>query len=94
MVTVQVGPVLALHAPPQPLKPLKPLPLAGVAVRVTVAPLNKEVEQTPEVVPAALAQLRLPSSALKVPEPLPMALRRSPKVPKNCPLRTRRTWRP
>ncbi|MBV5332710.1 hypothetical protein JZU54_03915, partial [bacterium] len=51
ILTVQVGPALALHAP---LQPVNLLPLVGVAVSVTVAPVNSEFEQTPEFVPAVL----------------------------------------
>jgi hypothetical protein len=80
IVTVQVGPLLALHAPPQLTKPL---PLAGVAVRVTVVPVNKLVEQTPEVAPAPPVQFMLKSSAPIVPEPQPVALILSAKVPKD-----------
>lgn len=87
IVSVQMVAV-PVHAPPQPVKLL---PVAGVAVSVTAVPLARLVEHLPELVPAVPVQLR-PLPAME-PEPVPAALTVSAKVPKDCPLRTRRTKR-
>ncbi len=83
--------LVPLHAP---LQPAKVLPLAGVALRVTVEPAARLAAQVPELLPAVRVQLRLPGLLLRVPEPLPVALSVSSKVSIDCPLRTRRTWLP
>ena len=88
MITVQLE-LVPLHAP---LQPVKVLPLAGVAVSVTVEPAARLAAQVPEVVLALLVQLRLPGLLISAPEPLPVALSVSAKVPRDCPPRTRRTW--
>jgi hypothetical protein len=53
---------------------VKLLPEDGVAVRITAVPLARLAEQVPEVVPAALVQLRPPMLPVMTPEPIPLAL--------------------
>ncbi len=76
-----------LHAPPQPVKVL---PVAGVAVRVTDVLPVRLAEQVPEGVPVVLVQL-MPLPA-RVPEPVLLTV--SVKVLKDGPSRTRRTTLP
>jgi hypothetical protein len=70
IVKAQLG-LAPLHAP---LQPAKRLPLAGVALNASVAPLARRAEQMPESVPLALAQSMLPVGSASLPEPLPAAL--------------------
>ena len=79
MLTVQLPvPVQA------PLQPVKVLPVTGVAVSVTLAPLVKDaLHVVPQLIPAG--------ALLTVPVPVPLLLIVNDKEPKDCPPRTNRT---
>ena len=85
IVTLQVGPLLPLHAPPQPAKLLLPL---GIAVNVTLLPLPRCAVQVPELTSAVVVQAMPP--LITLPEPAPLALTDSANVLVGA-LRTRRT---
>lgn len=83
MLTVQLP--VPLHAP---LQPVKVLPVAGVAVRVTLAPLVKNaLHVLPQSMPAGLL--------VTMPIPVPLLLIvNEKKEPRDCPPRTSRTALP
>jgi hypothetical protein len=74
-----------------PLQPEKVLPLAAVAIRVTVLPREKAATHVPDAAPAEAEQLIPETSLATVPEPVPLVAIASSWVASAWLVLTRRT---